>query len=56
MNPPPVVITANPAGSPKMTDVYVSAAPTGEYARFQDLTDKLLRVPKSELDARLKKS
>jgi hypothetical protein len=28
----------------------------GEFARFEDLARKLLRVPKKELDERLKKS
>jgi len=33
-----------------------TAAPGDEFAAFEDLTDKLLRVPKSELDERLKES
>lgn len=50
---PSFVNTANPAGSPKLTDLQISAASTSEFERFEDLANKLLCVPKSSLDAKL---
>lgn len=37
--------TENPAGSPKLRSVK-----TAEFDRFEDLTRKLVKVPKAELD------
>jgi hypothetical protein len=50
------VHTANPAGSPKITDVRITGVPEpgstkpDEFERFEDLTRKLVQVPKTEVD------
>jgi hypothetical protein len=38
--------TVNPAGNPKLR----SLAPEQSFARFENLTEKLLKVPKDEVD------
>ena len=49
--------TANPAGSPKLTDLAITSAPataaTREFDRFRELAGRLMGVPKSELDEKL---
>lgn len=46
--------TTNPAGAPDVRPAKRSGQQGGEFARMKDLTGKLLRVPKTELDERRK--
>lgn len=49
--------TSNPAGSPKITDTTPrpsSPPKPQEYTRFEALTSKLVKVPKSEIDEQRK--
>lgn len=51
--------TSNPTGSPKIKDTTPSPAPSGagtpeQVSRFDDLTRKLVKVPKSEVDEKRK--
>jgi hypothetical protein len=48
--------TANPAGNPTVKGFEVPVEQTGEFQRFEDLASKLMKVPKTELDEKLKSS
>jgi hypothetical protein len=60
--------TANPAGSPAITDLHITPSPPAkrppdplaegqsEFRRFEDLTRKVAQVPKAELDEKRKKT
>jgi hypothetical protein len=57
---PSFINTANPAGSPKLTELRVPLQPSpvkakAEFDQFSDLARKLVGVPKSEVDEQRKR-
>jgi hypothetical protein len=50
------VLAVAPLREPPLVDAGGSEDSNGEFERFEDLTEALLRVPKKELDEKLKEA